>query len=282
MIGAIKRQLRSVKRMVTGYFTENAQQKNAPYPTVDLYYWQPKDGVNFGDELSRVMVELMLAKKGYTLSDEVAAARQMTAIGSVLHFAKDNAVIWGSGKNGRLPDDQHHFKSLDVRAVRGPRTKDFLNSKGIKVPDIFGDPALLLPALTGNRFVPTAQYDVALIPNLNDYWAKYDFSNISIPIIDPRQSWNKVVSKLIQYKFIIASSLHGLILAEAFGIPARYVRLTEVEDTFKYHDYYEGTGRSLSAVPSSVQAALEMGGEKPLRFDTEKLLNSFPYDIWKD
>jgi pyruvyltransferase len=39
---------------------------------------------------------------------------------------------------------------------------------------------------------------------------------------------------------VLSSSLHGIVLAEAFRIPARMLRLTENEPLYKYQDYYEG------------------------------------------
>ena len=39
---------------------------------------------------------------------------------------------------------------------------------------------------------------------------------------------------------MLSSSLHGIVLAEAFRIPARMLRLTENEPLYKYQDYYEG------------------------------------------
>src|SRR4051794_35395576 len=42
-----------------------------PYSTAKLFVWRPATGkVNFGDFLSRVIVDLMLATRGYTLGDE--------------------------------------------------------------------------------------------------------------------------------------------------------------------------------------------------------------------
>lgn len=275
--------LKSLKRVVVDYISQATypQRKKQAYPVIDLFYWQPKKGGNFGDELARVIVELMLARQGFTLSDEVSCQKQLMTIGSILHYAKTGTVIWGTGRNGRPKDHEYRFNDLDVRAVRGPRTREFLKQKNIEVPEVYGDPGLLIAKLTGDRFSPTGEKEVALVPNLNDYWANYDFSNIDIPVIDPRQSWNKVVAEIVKYKFIIASSLHGLVVAEAFGIPARYVRLTEVEGLFKYHDYYEGTGRKLTHIPTSVEDAQKLKGEPPPVIDLEKLAASFPYDLWK-
>lgn len=253
-----------------------------PYPTVELVYWRPGDGVNFGDELSRTIVELMLARKGTTVFDEVPVTRRMLAIGSVIHYASDDSVIWGSGVNGSVVEAAHTYKTLDVRSVRGPLTAKFLSKRGIFVPEIYGDPGLLIKALTGSRFGTRKTGKTGIVPHMSDlhrpevtrlHNASGEF------IIDPYRSWNVVVDEIASCDFIISSSLHGLVVADAFGIPAIYVRLGDREGLLKYEDYYAGTGRSLRFVTSMDDALADKGCEA-LNYDPSPLLDAFPYDIW--
>jgi pyruvyltransferase len=250
------------------------------YPGIDVAYWHPKDSVNFGDELSRVVTTLLLAQKGYSPFDELKTEKQLLTIGSNIHFARDGAVVWGSGANISGARREYNFKSLDVRAVRGPLTAEFLQSKGINVPEVYGDPALLLPMLVKDRFSVTGEVPVAFVPNLNDNLSE-SLVSLNIPVISPLQSWNKCITEILKCKFIIASSLHALVIAEAWGIPARYVRLSEHEGVFKYSDYYGGTGRSDYLYANSIAEAIEMGGEKPLKYDSKPLLEAFPFDLWE-
>jgi pyruvyltransferase len=257
--------------------------RDLPHPVIELTYWRPDNGVNFGDELSRVIVELMLAHAGRTIFDSVSTPRQMLAVGSYLHGADTGAVIWGTGINGNALGAEHRYASLDVRAVRGPLTRKFLLQRSIPTPEIFGDPALLLPNLAGKRFSPTGEYAVALVPNLYDldYVITSGLLNAypEVGLIDPMRAWNVVVTDILKYRLVLASSLHGLIVAEAYGIPARFVRLTPLEGELKYADYYEGTGRTYTCA-SSLQEALELGGEPAPKFDCMPLMQAFPYDIW--
>jgi pyruvyltransferase len=276
------KKLRQFKKTITRKIAPEIKRfPDMPYPTVEVFSWHPAGSVNFGDELARTIVDLMLAQKGLTMFDEVKKTRLLMSVGSVLHLADNDTVVWGTGRSGRVPDRRHLFQQLDIRAVRGPRTRDFLISQGYQVPEVFGDPGLLLPALTGDRFAPTHEKEVVFIPNLNDYEMGVDFSSIKIPVLNPRQSWNKAIAELLRYNFVLASSLHGLIIAEAYGIPARYVRLSDGEDLFKYHDYYEGTGRLLGDFATSVPEGMEMGGNEPLHYSPGKLMQSFPYDLWR-
>lgn len=256
-----------------------------PYPTVDLSYWAPtgNGAVNFGDELSRTIVNLMLARRGATLFDNAPAHRQMLAVGSVLHMARDNAVIWGTGLHGAMSFREHHYSALDVRAVRGPITRRFLRDRGHDVPEIYGDPALLLPMLTQGRFAPTSEFEVGLVPNLHDTkFVKASGMLQQFPhmrLIDPLRSWEVVVADILRHKRILASSLHGLVVAETFGIPAVYVRLTEHEPLLKYQDYYGGTGRNLT-YETSLNDGLDAVAPTFAGFNPSPLVDAFPYDIW--
>jgi len=275
------KELRKFKRSIHKRFNPEIERfPKMPYPTIDVVYWRPPGSVNFGDELGRTIVSFMLARKGISIFDETSRSRRFLGVGSILDHAETDTVVWGSGRSGSKADRAHFFDRLDVRAVRGPRTRDFLLSKGFHVPEIFGDPALLLPTLTNNRFVCTREKDVVFVPNLNDYQEKVDFSRFPVPVLDPRQSWNKVITEILRHKLVLASSLHALVIADAWGIPARYVRLTEREHLFKYHDYYEGSGRTLGDFAHSAEEGLEMGGKELPVFDENPLLESFPYDIW--
>lgn len=250
------------------------------YPTVQLTFWSPHGAINFGDFLSRVIVELALAERGMTLGDEAKADRQMLAIGSVMHFARTDAVIWGTGVNGKIDAAANTAERLDVRAVRGPLTREFLMKRGIPVPEIYGDPALLLKRLSRGRFKPTGSARTIFVPNLNDMSHIADIDLAGLPVVSPKRSWNRCISDILDASFVVSSSLHGVIIAETFGIPARYVRLTDSEHTFKYEDYYLGSGRAGFAPARSIGHALELGGEPLPNFDPEPLLAAFPYDLW--
>ncbi|KJC49534.1 pyruvyl transferase [Bradyrhizobium sp. LTSP885] len=251
-----------------------------PYPHVELFYWEPDDGtINFGDFLSAVVVDQCLRQFGYTRADEAARSARMLSIGSILHYARNGDVIWGSGLNGRAGQEDLHpsVNHLDVRSVRGPRTREILRRRGLSVPDVFGDPALLMPHLFPGRFQLRPKTPWAFVPNLHDIRM---FDPNAANIISPLGSWNRRIEAILEAEFVLASSLHGIIIAEAYGIPARYVRLSNAEAEFKYRDYYEGTGRFAVEFASSIEQGKEMGGVARPDFNHQTLIDSFPVDLW--
>jgi pyruvyltransferase len=245
---------------------------------IELVYWRSPRGVNFGDYLSSVIVTKMAADADCFLDEERSAPVRLLAVGSILHFARDGDVVWGSGVNGKIPVERHGFSRLDVRAVRGPLTREFLLRRGIEAPEIFGDPALLVADLLPTRFPhPAERIDpVAFVPNLHDLPAMKGWENVVSPL-DP---WWSVVSRISKARHVISSSLHGLVVADAFGVPCTYLRLSEEENLFKYEDYSLGVGRPGLRVTRSRNEAIRASPLDPVRFDVARLKASFPYDLW--
>jgi pyruvyltransferase len=65
----------------------------------------------------------------------------------------------------------------------------------------------------------------------------------SAVVIDVRQPIEDIIEIIRMCKRIASSSLHGLIVAHAYGVPAQWVRLGHVSgDGVKYHDYFHSVG----------------------------------------
>lgn len=250
-----------------------------PYPHVDLFHLShDKGSVNFGDRLADIISRQMLALHGVSLDDEVIRSERLFSVGSLLHFSKTGDHIWGTGWNGNISDKEFKARNLKVHAVRGPLTAEILRARNIEVPEAYGDPALLIPHIFKNRFKPNPQQDYIFIPNVQDLSLANEFANV----VSPLRGWNYVIESILKAKLVLTSSLYGLIVADAFGIPARYVRLTQNEDLFKYKDYYLGSGRTESEFKfaNSIEQGLEMGGAAAIRYNPIPLMKSFPLALW--
>jgi pyruvyltransferase len=194
-----------------------------------------------------------------------------------MHYATDGDVVWGTGVNGKNPKTDHRFTHLDVRAVRGPLSRQFLIEMGIDCPEVYGDPTLLLPKLFPEfQKQPHPSREYIIIPHFSDEPLFEGMPNV----VSVKENWDDVIKKVLDSKFVIASALSGVIVAEAFGIPARLLQLENAgntEDLFKYRDYYYRTGRFDFKYATSVEEALKMGGEPLPECDLEKLYLAFPY-----
>lgn len=263
---------------------------SAQQPRVEVFHWNPRRPLlrgrlakrtrfgpridNFGDLLGPVVVDALRARLGRT--GPAVRDAQLLSVGSVLHFARDGAVVWGSGRNGKIEPERHTATRLDVRAVRGPRTRAFLRERGIEVPEVFGDPALLLPGLFPRLREIAPRHDVLVVPNLNDL----GLDAAGHPRLDPRRPLWKCLETIAAARLVVGSSLHGVIVAEALGIPARLV-LPAAESRLKYEDFYAGTGRDAFTPAQSVAEAVRMDGEPPLAWDPAPLEAAFPAELWQ-
>jgi pyruvyltransferase len=118
-----------------------------------LFHWRPDAPtygitINFGDALFPLIARRILGRD-LDFVDESYAGRKFIPGGSLLHCARDGDVLWGVGL--RTEEDFEstpRFRALRVAAVRGPLTRDFLlRGYRFDVPEVFGDPAILLPRL---------------------------------------------------------------------------------------------------------------------------------------
>jgi pyruvyltransferase len=233
---------------------------------------------NFGDLLGPVVVAAVARKAGVSLEHPARSGR-LVSVGSVIHLTRPGDVLWGTGVNG-----QHLAatvpRSLDVRAVRGPRTRSWLCARGINAPDVFGDPVLLLDIARPDLVARQPRHDATVIFNMRDA-AHVDWATMPrhVNIVDARAPVEDCLLAIAESRLVVASALHGIIVAEALGVPARAVKPL-VEPAFKYHDYFEGTGREYTPA-ATVEAALSMGGDALPAWNRARLEEAFPVDLWE-
>lgn len=245
---------------------------------VNLYYWTHAAGDNVGDLISLVLVRKIVESFGLDFDQHVRQTRKLFAVGSILEQVVQNATVWGSGLRHAVVSPSN--VALDVRAVRGPLTREALLHVGIACPEVFGDPAILLPRFYRPR--PARRRPFLVIPHFlreKELLQRYPEACISTLTSD----WQGFVDDIAAADLVISGSLHGLVLAEAYGVPAVLLANAADRDRFKYDDYYRGTGRSTYAQASTVDEALALSGQpRPaLGAFQDGLLEAFPRDLWE-
>jgi pyruvyltransferase len=84
--------------------------------------------------------------------------------------------------------------------------------------------------------------------------------------------------------YVITGSLHGLIIAEAYNIPAVLLASDIDNDFFKYEDYYFSTNRMKFDVGNSLDEVIINRIYNPsinnLKQLQDNLITSFPSDLW--
>lgn len=230
---------------------------------------------NFGDLIGPWIVDRMCHRLG--LGGAVSNEQRLLTVGSIINVAAvEGDVVWGSGIHGNHLPLRRPLPNLDVRAVRGPFTAAVLRESGCPTPDVYGDPALLIPHLWSDADlgIHRGTGGTVLVPNL------HDLANAPRTALNPRGDLVDRIRVIASANFVIASSLHGIIVAEAYGVPTVVVAPGN-EKRFKYQDYFGGTGRKLPPVARDWQSARHTPVTSPIdKWDATALIEAFPRDLW--
>ncbi len=277
---------------------------------------------NLGDAIAPVIVHaisgLPVIARAFT-----SPARRLVAVGTIAQAQGAGAVhLWGTGldPNRRgfgdraAPFAPAPGTSYRVHALRGPHSRRALLAQGIAAPPVYGDPAWFLP-----RVLPAdgpKRWDLGVVLHISELaqpgeeavprpelrrYAGGEGDGVRLIGTYHAPGWPGFVAKLqeiLACRRIVSTSFHGLILAEAYGIPCLYfpggregpLRLA-VEGgrdpllDHRFADFYRGAGRGLLAgygqpaeAPARwdrVLAAVDRLWE-PLDLGGEALFDAFP------
>lgn len=209
------------------------------------YYHYPHE-YNVGDTIAPHILKYFLPEAELVRVGE-AMNGKLLSVGSVMKKITPNDIVWGTGiMRERDVFDPEVLKTCRFIAVRGPKTRRILRRYGADVPCVYGDPGLLLPRLYHPKIEKT--HKVGIVPHYVDkkiVLQKYATMTGYNKIIDVALPWKQFVEEVLSCESIISSSLHGIIIAEAYGIPAEWAVYSDkvIGNGFKFLDYLEATGR---------------------------------------
>ena len=207
---------------------------------------------NVGDDINYYLVKSLSGKTIFNYVDvlNVFRLRNIMCIGSIIDWMTTaESIVWGSG----VRDDKNKLsvKPYKVLAVRGPLTRQYLLQNGVDCPAVYGDPALLLPKIYPPHTC-LKKNKIGIILHKNDVGnidvQKFIKRNDSVALIDIKdyQDWHDVVDNIQECELILSSSLHGIIISDAYGIPNVWIKFSDetFDGSFKYLDYLLSVGRS--------------------------------------
>lgn len=200
------------------------------------YFWQGRP--NFGDLLTApLLAHFGDAEVAWSAAEDA----DIVCVGSVLEALppKWSGVIVGAGKLREASDVA--LPRATVLAVRGPLTA---RAMGLRGEYALGDPGLLADELV--RGVDK-HYKLGIVPHWSDVELEHrpEFQRYDPHIIRPSGDPLEVLREIGRCHKIVASSLHGLIVADAFGIPRR-TEMTKIfareGKSFKFEDHAAAVG----------------------------------------
>jgi pyruvyltransferase len=264
---------------------------------VPLFYWssilfEGKAKENYGDLLSMYIVERVAnreviyynaAKKRKSLFQQ----KHIVAIGSIMSYVTKKSYVWGSG----IISAKDTCKEGTFLAVRGPKSRERMLELGFSCPKVYGDPALLLPT----HYSPSIEkkYSLGIIPHYVDYkkvhdWYKDEPNVLVIDLLG--NDIEAITNQILSCEKTISSSLHGIIVSQAYNIPSVWVRFSEklTGDNIKFEDYFLSVGltpyegnllQEKITFDKMITFKFETIARDTYKSVTEQLLNSFPTSL---
>lgn len=250
---------------------------------------------NWGDDINYYLFKELTGKElvSYThlLYNRLHVKKNnILAIGSIIEYlTNSSSVIWGSGAIfGVAPLKE---KPTKVLAVRGPLTRRYLINQGIDCPEVYGDPALLVKYVYKPNL--KKKYRIGIIPHYIDlksdpilnFQNSRDDKHVTLINIQEYSDWHNFINQINECEFIISSSLHGIIISDAYNIANLWVEFSDkvVGNGFKFKDYFASVKRNVDE-PIVVKQKIDLEYlvslkelYTPISIDLKPLIASCPF-----
>jgi pyruvyltransferase len=203
--------------------------------SVKLFWWagDRSNFSNFGDAIAPIILKRIAGIEPEWAS---AARSEIVVTGSVLTMLPDGwrGLVVGAGyahSVGQYADAPHPLEYADFRAVRGRFSMAQLPYMSIQSAPLTGDPGLLASMLIEPQ---QKKYSMGIVPHYQDRSMRQMKGHHIDVTGDPLE----VIREIARCEKVIASSLHGIIVADAFGIERKWHRFNLVQGGgFKFADY---------------------------------------------
>ena len=224
-----------------------AYQRGACIPVnrrVHAFWCRYPSRANFGDAITPWLIHKITGRHPI-FAWPASPIQKYLVVGSIVRYATKCCTVWGTGIISRndLISAQAEFV-----AVRGPLTRRRALQCGVSCPTVFGDPALLLPRFHRPKIHRTEAL-IGILPHFSHQpKVSYRWRRSSrLRLIDIQRPVEQVIDEICSCHFIVTSSLHGLIAANAYGIPARWVEFNDPiqGDGTKFLDYFLAAGQPI-------------------------------------
>lgn len=156
-------------------------------------------------------------------------------------------AYWCCGCRSDAPIPASLSEQVILCGARGPLSRDAL---GLPKDTALGDPALLLPLIyTPQRSERTAGRTVCIPHVMQDNESERLRNKAGADValstwITDDESIHTLLDDITSASFVLSGSLHGAIVAHAYGVPYSYWRGDDIDVPFKWDDFAASVGRA--------------------------------------
>lgn len=212
---------------------------------MDLYHYQAPRG-NFGDDLNLWLWDALLP--GWR---EAMPGHLLVGVGTIINDKLPRGMpklVMGSGAGYGAVPDAALLAECTFAAVRGPHSARILGlppEKGIV------DPAVMLPDLPEFQNIPRGGRPV-FVPHIASIdradWAAL-CARAGLDYVSPEGEAHQVIRRLAGAPLVVTESMHGAIIADAFGTPWQAVSISYLFHARKWQDWADSLGLALQVQP---------------------------------
>lgn len=240
------------------------------------------DGGNLGDMMGFHIADWLIGptayqRKGMKHRDSLGSD-SVALVGSVIAALVDTPVrVLGGGLiNGNA---RTYSPTARIEGVRGFLTQSVIERDSKRVPEVIGDPGMLLPRIS--PLPPCAKRKPLgfIIHDVDrEEFAEHYPQHVD-DIVDNYAPRDEFVAQLAGYDAVVSTSLHGCVFAHAYGVPVAPFILTDrvFGGDFKFRDHYSAFGLDVRRLPltGDATALLEQvrNYPQPTRDQVERLVN---------
>lgn len=220
-------------------------------PGVNVFWMRRRP--NFGDALAPFLIARFANLEASWASPWRSDA---AVIGSVVDRlpARYRGAVIGIGLLER--ESARNLSGAHILGLRGELT---LRAAGLRGEIVLGDSGLLAAELLGRR--PETSHPLGVVPHFRDQLlAQRHPDALHIDVSQPPLD---VIAAIASCSRIVSSSLHGLVTADAFGLPRRWEPSPAMRGgAFKFADYASALGTTIepetwaSAPPRQVELVI--------------------------
>lgn len=212
---------------------------------MELYHYQAPRG-NFGDDLNLWLWDALLP--GWR---EAMPGHLLVGVGTIINDKLPRGVpklVMGSGVGYGAVPDAALLAECTFAAVRGPHSARLLGlppEKGIV------DPAVMLPDLPEFQNIPRGGRPV-FVPHV-DSVSRLDWAALcalaGLDYVSPEGEAHEVIRRLAGAPLVVTESMHGAIIADAFGTPWKAVSISHRFHVRKWQDWADSLAIELQVKP---------------------------------